>query len=449
MNKTPAILLTVVVFASSAHAAQFDKPWSIERPRQTMLAAWQRLRSLEISGVATDMRFKITGESRFVGPEGDDANPGTQEKPWRTLQKACTELKPNMVVYLKAGTYYGPAAARTPATEDSPAAIRAVEGAEVVITYSDEWVKAEADKLVSVEPSADIHNRAMGKDGQGQHYPPLLTLSGGFIEVSGLHFVGVRDRLPHNLYSENGVSISRGTGYRVLGNEIENVGHCGVKAMHHGEHGFLIEGNFIHDIGQTQHDHGIYCPSDDGVIRRNFILNSAGYGVHVYTVPERAVISHNIIAGHAAYGIILGGPDARVHHNVVFGNREGGLFFFRDGCRNTVVKNNVFWGPGRAFGVDHDPRDNLADYNCIVPEAAVATVSPAYTYGPHNIRANPGFTDGAALDFTIRPDSPCVDAGDPNVGAYHGKAPDIGLFETGRPPIPSIGHGASSQPPQP
>ena len=72
MNKTPAILLTVVVFASSAHAAQFDKPWSIERPRQTMLAAWQRLRSLEISGVATDMRFKITGESRFVGPEGDD-----------------------------------------------------------------------------------------------------------------------------------------------------------------------------------------------------------------------------------------------------------------------------------------------------------------------------------------------------------------------------------------
>jgi hypothetical protein len=433
MRKTAAILLIVTVFTSLTQAAQPDKPWRVELPRQTLLAAWQRLKKLEIPGVPSDSRFQITGDSRFVSPNGDDASPGTEDKPWRTLQKACTELRPNMVVYLMAGTYYGPATARTQGTENAPAAIRAVEGAEVVITYSDEWIKAEADKLVSAEPSKDIRNRAMGKDGQGKHYPGLLTLSGGFIEVSGLHFVGVRDRLPHNLYSENGVTISGGTGYRILCNEVENVGHCGVKPMDHGEHGFLIEGNFIHDIGQTQHDHGIYCPSDDGVIRRNLILNSASYGVHAYSLPKRIVISHNIVAGHTAYGIILGGPDAKVYHNVVFGNREGGLFFFRDGCRHAVVKNNIFWGPGRAFGVDHDPSDNLADYNCIAPEAAVATASPAYAYGPHNVRVDPGFTNAATLDFTIRPDSPCVDAGDPNVGSYYGKAPDIGLFETGHP----------------
>jgi len=244
-------------------------------------------------------------------------------------------------------------------------------------------------------------------------------------------------RLPHNLYSENGVSLSRGTGYRVLYNEIENVGHCGVKAMAHAEHGYLIEGNFIHDVGQTQHDHGIYCPSHDGVIRRNLILNSTGYGVHAYSAPERVVISHNIIAGHAAYGIVLGGPEARVDHNVIFGNRAGGVFFFRVRCRNAVVKNNIFWGPGRAFGVDNmgspdrSPSDNLADYNCLAPEmSAPAAASPAYTYGPHNIRADPAFVDATAFNFTTRPDSPCIDAGGATGGAYHGRAPDIGLFET-------------------
>ncbi len=433
MRKTAAGLLSAVVFASLAQAASLDKPWHIQVPRQTRLEAWQRLKTLEIPGVATDSRFEITGVTRFVSPNGDDANPGTEDKPWRTLQKACTSLRLGMVVCLRAGTYYGPATVGTQGTENAPAAIRAVEGAEVVITYSEEWIRAEADQLISVEPSPDIRNRAMGKDGQSKHYPPLLTLTGGFVEVSGLHFVGVRDRLPHNLYSENGVSISGGTGYRVLYNEIENVGHCGVKPMDHGEHGFLIEGNFIHDVGHTQHDHGIYCPSDDGVIRRNLILNSAGYGVHAYSTPERIVISHNIVAGHADYGIILGGPEAKVFHNVVFGNHEGGLFFFRDACRHAVVENNIFWGPGKAFGVDHNPSDNLADYNCIAPESAVTAASPAYTYGPHNLRADPRFVNAAALDFTLQPDSPCVDAGDPIIGAYHGKAPDIGLFETGHP----------------
>jgi hypothetical protein len=218
MRRAATVLLTITVLASLARADPPDKSWRIEWPRQTMRTAWQRLKALEIPGVPTNMRFQITGESRFASPNGDDANPGTEDKPWRTLQKACTELRPNMVVYLLAGTYYGPATVRTQGAEDAPAAIRAIDGAEVVITYSEEWVKAEADKLVSVEPSQDIRNRAMGKDGQGRHYPGLLTLSGGFLEVSGLHFVGVRDRLPHNLYSENGISISGGTGYRILCN---------------------------------------------------------------------------------------------------------------------------------------------------------------------------------------------------------------------------------------
>jgi len=257
MKKTAAILPTIIVLTSLAHAAEFEKPWYVHASRQTLTTAWQRLKKLEVPGVPTDSRFRIGGPSHYVSPNGDDTNPGTEDKPWRTLEKACASLRPGTVVYLMAGTYYGPATVKVQGTEASPAAIRAVAGAEVIITYSEEWIKAEANKLVSVEPSNDI--------------------------------------------------------------------------------------------------------------------------------------------------------------------------------RNAVVKNNIFWGPGKAFGVDHNPTDNLADYNCIAPEATVTTTSPAYTYGPHNIRANPGFIEAAALNFTLKPDSPCVDAGDPSVGAYCGKAPDIGLLEMGHP----------------
>ncbi len=98
-----------------------------------------------------------------------------------------------------------------------------------------------------------------------------------------------------------------------------------------------------------------------------------------------------------------------------------------------MVKNNIFWGPGKAFGVDDNPSDNLADYNCIAPESAVTTTSPAYTYGPHKRRADPRFVNAAALDFTLQPDRLCIDAGDPTTGTHRDKAPDIGLFEMGRP----------------
>ena len=131
----------------------------VQAPRPVMMAAWQRLKSIGIPGVATDLRFQITGQSRYVSPGGDDANPGTKQHPWKSLGKACAELKPNTVVYLLAGTYYGPVTVRVAGTQDSPAAIRALDGADVRLTYSDEWVKAEADQLVR------LHLRAAQSQG--------------------------------------------------------------------------------------------------------------------------------------------------------------------------------------------------------------------------------------------------------------------------------------------
>ena len=42
----------------------------------------------------------------YVATDGDDANPGTQTQPWRTIQHAADVLRPGDTVYVRAGIYY-------------------------------------------------------------------------------------------------------------------------------------------------------------------------------------------------------------------------------------------------------------------------------------------------------------------------------------------------------
>ncbi|NUQ63800.1 MAG: right-handed parallel beta-helix repeat-containing protein [Pirellulales bacterium] len=399
-----------------------------------MLAAWTRLRKVQIVGLPLDMRFNISGQAFYVSPVGDDGADGSRQSPWRTLRHAATQLQPNSVIYLAAGTYHGPVVVQTQASSEAPAAIRAAEGEQVIVTYPDDFIAAEKAK-VHTAPN-EGRTRAMDKQGQELHYPPLIDVRGRFVEINGLRLIGVRDRLPHNLYSENAISFSGkgGEGCRVLYNEIENVGHCGVKEMGHGGHSILIEGNLIHDVGQTHHDHGIYAPADDVAVRKNLLLNATGYGLHAYSSPKRVVATHNIVAGNDHFGVILAGPDALVAHNVFGSNHLGGLLFFRSGCKGCVVKNNIFYDdPAVGFDQMGDakeaPSGNVLDHNCLVPGTHPGNMSPQDSTGSRNRQADPMVMDARAFDFRLSRRSPCIDAAaDVGLG-FLGKAPDIGLSE--------------------
>ena len=41
----------------------------------------------------------------FVSPEGDDAGPGTKERPWRTIQHAADSAAPGDTIHIGAGSY--------------------------------------------------------------------------------------------------------------------------------------------------------------------------------------------------------------------------------------------------------------------------------------------------------------------------------------------------------
>lgn len=416
-----------------ASNSRFARPWQVTMPRASLLAAWERLKQLDIPGIPLDQHFHLEGSAFYVSPNGDDSAPGSKDHPWQTLPYAVAQFKPGMVIYLMAGTYYGPVVIKTKATEHSPVALRALAGEEVIVTYDDAFVRQQQARIAKLGQEG-----AVDANGQQLHYPSLITIVGTYVEVSGLHLIGVRDRLPMNLYSESGISIAGGGGLgcRVLDNEIQNTGHCGVKEMGHGGKRFLIEGNYIYDLGHTAHDHAIYLPADDVVIRRNLLLNTAGWGIHAYTEPKRLTISHNVIGGNAEDAIILGGAECRVLHNLLYHDRHGGVFLFRRGCRNNTIANNIILEPA-AFRFDaagsaapaDQPQENVLDYNCLVCQSS--TASRFNSMGAHNILAEPGLVDAAALDFRLQPGSVCIDAGDPQfLERFYGKAPDIGPYES-------------------
>ena len=197
-------------------------------------------------------------------------------------------------------------------------------------------------------------------------------------------------------------------------------------------------------LGEAAHDHAIYLPADEVTVRRNLLLNAAGWGVHAYTEPKRLTISHNLIGGNAEDAVILGGSDCRVLNNIFYRDKQGGVFLFRRGCRNNAVANNIILEP-MAFRFDSagsdapadQPQGNVLDYNCIVGSSVAA--SRFNPVGTHNISSPPGLMDAARLDFRLQPGSPCIDAGDPSLVVHHyGQAPDIGLHETGGPRAYSI-----------
>ncbi len=65
------------------------------------------------------------GPRKFVDAKlGEDTNPGTQEKPWRTLTFAITKLQPGDTLYLRGGTYHEHVVAHLVGTFDKPITIR-------------------------------------------------------------------------------------------------------------------------------------------------------------------------------------------------------------------------------------------------------------------------------------------------------------------------------------
>jgi hypothetical protein len=396
------VFLTIVLVPQAANAESGDgRETGPSTPPTIRFSEAQQRVSIEsqqgrwnlVRPVVSPWDYRPKGKTLWVANSGEDSGDGTANRPLRTIAKALDLVEPGDLIYFRAGVYVEAVLVRKSGQEDAPIILSCAPDAlgKVKVTTSKEYVENN--------PSGAV-----------------ITLHGArHVWINGLVIEGPKGRpeAPKaETYGANGITWAgkAGIGCRATNNVVYGNVHCGLKEMGHGGTGILMEANIIFDNGTRSTDHGIYCPADELTIRGNIIFNNAGFGIHSYSSPKRQLIVQNICFANRVCGIILAGSENQVYHNVCVGNGTG-MFYFRGGCTDNVVQNNIFAFNGTDCGYDNgggklgDPARNTDDYNCYFPGKPDARIHS----GSHEILADPKFIDAKTGDYRLQQDGPCVE----------------------------------------
>ncbi len=189
----------------------------------------------------------------------------------------------------------------------------------------------------------------------------------------------------------------------------------------------IIEGNIIADNLASSGSFGGAgggISIESGTIRRNLIVGNQAY--------------HGASGQPAIGGGISGGSPLLIENNTLCDNSAwspgggmgGGLSFWVSQAEAGVIRNNIIvfssFGGG-VSGATDDTTWTGWDYNLVFG-------NEPYDYdgfepGPHDVQADPLFVDRFSGDYSLLPNSPCIDAGDPDSPLDpDGTRADIGAY---------------------
>ena len=249
-----------------------------------------------------------------MSPTGADSNPGTFERPFRTIQRAADVVVAGNTVTVRDGVYTDTGADGCPYPTVVCLKRPGTAAAPITFRAENRW-GAVVDGQNSVP---DGFNWAAGAS---------------YNVVDGFTVQGLRT---------SGGSVSAfelfngGLGSKILNNNIRDIGRSttntsnGQVGVFTDQDGVTIQGNYFHEIGRLnddmQHDHGIYLNDGDNVaVRDNYFEDiDRGWGLQVYPGGSANVT----VSGNK----FVGGFSNRGYMHVILGANFTGQ-----------MNNNVFW----------------------------------------------------------------------------------------------------------
>ena len=366
-----------------------------------------------------------TGYVYYVAPDGNDANPGTEDQPWRTPAKAAAAAQAGDTVLFRGGTYYGqlwPQNSGNPS--DGWITFKAYPGEEPVIIDDAFYSRAinvigvsfiEINGLTGVGAGANGH--AIGID--NAHHVRILncvardSATSGIATANGLDYITIEG---NRVYGNSNIGSYNGSGISIW-----NAGGS-IYDNAPGYH-IIIRDNLIYDnrnlTGTPTDGNGIILDNNDRggtpdlqlpktLIANNVIFHNGGKCIHVLNTSNVDIVHnscyHNVETERLAEGCAgeinlqrtysySSAINIRVYNNIAYG-RGGGT------CHSGREERYAFqvWG-----GVEYE-----SDYNLWYNGAVVQV-------GPNDIVADPLFRypsiDPGKADFSLMSTSPAVDSG--------------------------------------
>ncbi len=414
-----------------------------------------------------------SGKIYFVAPNGDDANPGSQEKPWRTIQKAADTLVAGETVLIRGGVYPEQITPRNSGDSNNEITYTAYPGETVII---DGTGIALADDLAGLfEIVEQRYLRISGL--QVRNSGPFADNAGILILAS--EQITVENNTTFNTAS-SGIGVWHSQEIVMVGNIVERAGvgggqECITVA---GSQGFEVRENLVIDCQKEGID--AKDGSSNGLIDHNVVTHPREVGIYVdaWDKPTHEItVARNLVYGSvesSGFSIAseMGGllKNIRLENNLAYHNHTYGIEVSR--CcsashpmdqitliNNTLFGNGVDWGGGmiqdNAQATDVIIRNNLVSQN-LTFQIAVAADVPMGTvkidhnmiegyrgyedevYGEAYVEGEAGFLNPSAFDFHLSCTSVAIDQGSPeNAPATDmdgdirplGKGVDIGADE--------------------
>ncbi len=316
--------------------------------------------------MALSMMQGARGATYHVAPLGSDAQAGTAQQPWLTMQHAAEQVKAGDTVLLHGGRY----------TLKERVRLKASGTADAWITFA----AAPGEKPIldasSVRPANEGEAGWFGAVTiEGPSYVRLVDL-----EVRNSYFAGIIVRGPSHHIDIAGCTVDMTfapgigawncTDLRVIGCEVTNANtqkmrlygdpkqECPHEAISiAGVNRFEAAWNHVHHCEKEGID--VKEISRNGVVHHNYVHDMPRQGLYTdawFGVLENVEFASNVVHD-CEWGLVISVEDrasqlrgARVHHNLLYRNRASGIYFGtwgQNGPRSDIrIENNTLYANG-------------------------------------------------------------------------------------------------------
>lgn len=288
----------------------------------------------------------------YVATSGRDANAGTIQAPWRSINSALSKAIPGDSVIVRAGTYYEKVIFPKSGIANQLITLKAYRGEKVLIDGTGLSITGK-EALVTIRKVNYIVFEGFDVCNYKSSIPWVNV--NGILMDEGSGNITIRKNkiyhIEHNVKPEEGRS----------GHAVEIIGNTHV-AMRN----ILVEGNEIHDCNTGYSENLTINGYVDGfIIRKNTIYNAENIGIDAAGgYSANSVADHNyarngLITENTLYNIdMTAGPIGPVHGH-------GAIAIYVDGARNIMVERNRVYDCDRGIGLVSE-NDAYPTRDCVV-----------------------------------------------------------------------------------